>query len=54
VLNHLQECFDEKYIGWIGFDELYIDFWHEIELLVQRNVPADVAWAFGEEYGTGE
>ena len=48
VLKHIQHCFAEHYFGWIGFEDLAIDLWSETELLVQKNVPARLASAFGD------
>lgn len=48
VLEHIQNCFDERYFGWIGFEELMINLWYETDLLVQKNVPARFASAFAD------
>ncbi|QDU97420.1 hypothetical protein [Lignipirellula cremea] len=48
VLEHIQNCFDDHYFGWIGFEDLATNLWSETHLLVQKKVPARLAWAFGD------
>ncbi|MFO0942580.1 MAG: hypothetical protein U0930_17730 [Pirellulales bacterium] len=48
VMEHIRNCFDEAYVGWIGFSDLCIDLWPETEVLVQKTVPSSMAPVFGD------